>query len=46
MKTNKKNSAKKSDQLICDCKQPHFEKCVLTGILFCMKCLRPIQKIN
>lgn len=28
---------------VCTCKHPRVEKCVLTGILFCMNCISPMQ---
>lgn len=29
---------------ICNCQNPQTEKCVLSGTLFCIKCLKPIGK--
>ena len=28
---------------VCTCENPRVERCVLSGVLFCMKCLSPMQ---
>jgi hypothetical protein len=42
-KSDKKLLLSNVSLLVCTCKHPRVEKCVLSGILFCMNCIRPMQ---
>ncbi len=28
---------------VCTCKNPIIQRCVLTGVFFCMSCIKPVQ---